>query len=242
MGKKQDVLSELYALCKQRNNFVFTNENVKAAAEKFKFKNPFDATKIDHMHLLPEILRLDDMFVVHLGGGMHKFVRGVKNGYHRMETIPEEQIRQWDYHPSLLNNINSSESNSLSMANNQRIIHHFLYGDISISPRVYNSNRTKIPMQYTVGDAQVNIEKLQMEIDLTVEHEGEVTFFEAKNGNPRDFNVFQLFHPYRYYLKVKSDDGLAVKTIRGCYLVRHRRVRGGGGGGGICRPPQVVPL
>lgn len=224
MGKKQDVLTELYAQCQQRNDFVFTNEDVKAAAQKFEFKNPFDATKIDNSSVLPHILKDDDVFVVHLGKGKHKFVQGIKQGYHSFEAIPAERRYQWPYRRSLLNAVNSSESNVLSMANNQRVIHDFLYADIAASPKAYGSNRTHIPLEYHIGATPVSINRVQVEIDFTMEYQGEVTFFEAKNGEPDDFNVFQLFHPYRYYMKVMEDKKLDIKTIRGCYLVR-----GGGG-------------
>ena len=224
MGKKQDVLVKLYEQCQLRKKFVFTNDDVRDVSKDVGFKNPFDATKIDSSSVLPAILKDDDVFVVHLGKGRHKFVTGIAAGYHAFEDIPAERRYQWPYRRSLLNAVNSSESNVLSMVNNQRIIHDFLYEDIVASPKAYNSNRTNIDLKYRIGETEVSIERMQVEIDYTLEYLGEVTFFEAKNGDPEDFNVFQLFHPYHYYIKVMEDKKLNIKTIRGCYLVR-----GGGG-------------
>lgn len=221
MNRKQKVLTELYARCKRRGDFVFTNEeDLKPVCAKFAFKNPFDATKIDTSRGLPEALKQDDMFVIHLGQGKHQFVPGIANGYHRFERVPEERTYQWRYRRSLLNNINTSESNTLSMADNQRIIHDFLYEDIAASPKSYGSNRTHIPLQYRIGNTDVNIDRVQVEIDFTMEYLGQVTFFEAKNGDPEDFNVFQLFHPFRYYVKSAKERGLDVKAVQCCYLVR----------------------
>lgn len=220
MNKKQAVLTEIYARCKQRGDLVFTNESdVKPVCAKLGFQNAYDLSKLDASVDLPEALLKDDMFVIHLGKGKHRFVKGIANGYHRFEPIPEEHMKKWQYRRSLLNRTNSSESNTLSMANNQRIIHDFLYEDIAAEPKAYNSHRTNIPLHYRIGDTSISIKRVQMEIDFTMEHLGEVTVFEAKNGDPRDFNVFQLFHPYHYYLKITREQRLDVRAIQCCYLV-----------------------
>lgn len=73
-------------------------------------------------------------------------------------------------------------------------------------------------MDYRIGDDEINVGRVQVEIDYTVEYQGEITVFEAKNGEPVDFNVFQLFNPFRYYLRVTEN--LSVSSIQCCYLVR----------------------
>lgn len=130
---KQTVIARLYALCREREDMTFDNNEVRAICEEVGFGNHFDVTKIDRSAALPETLRRDDVFVVHLGreGNQptrHQFVSGIANGYHTFEPIPEDCRQQWSYQPSILNNINTSESNTLSMGYNQRIIHAFLYG------------------------------------------------------------------------------------------------------------------
>ena len=139
-------------------------------------------------------------------------------GYHRFEPIPAERRYQWSYRRSILNNINTSESNILSVGYNQRIIHDFLYEDIAASPKVYSSNRTQIPLDYHIGSDRITATRVQVEIDFTLEYLGTITVFEAKNGAPDDFNVFQLFNPYRYYLQVtEGQPGIAINC---CYLLR----------------------
>lgn len=64
-----------------------------------------------------------------------------------------------------------------------------------------------------------------MEIDLTMELEGVVTVFEAKNGFPDDFALYQIFHPFKYYSILKREKGLEIKQISCCYVLR-KRVRG----------------
>lgn len=217
-SKKKQVLEALYAVCKERGDFVFNNDEVKEVCDRIGFVNPFDATKIDSSAVLPESIASDDAFVIHLGNGNHQFVFGIGAGYHRFETIPDSSKEQWKYRRSILNNINASESNILSVGFNQRIIHDFLYRDITASPKIYGSHRTKIPLSYRIGVDDIDVGKVQVEIDLTIEYQGKITIFEAKNGEPLDFNVFQLFNPYRYYLQ--AIDETNSFSINCCYLLR----------------------
>lgn len=217
-SRKQAVIARLYALCQERGDLTFDNAAVRDVAAQVGFGNPFDATKIDSSALLPTELRRDDVFIVHLGAGRHRFVSGIANGYHSFEPVSEENRYQWRYRPSILNNINTSESNILSVGYNQRIIHDFLYEDIAAAPKVYGSHRTQIPLDYRVGNDNIVVRRVQVEIDLTLEYLGTVTVFEAKNGEPADFNVFQLFHPFRYYRQATA--GIEGTRIQCCYLLR----------------------
>lgn len=217
-SKKKQVIEALYAECKARGRMAFDNDLVKEICADIGFSNPFDATKIDSSAGLPDALIKDDVLVVHLGGGNHQFVYGISTGYHQFEPIPDSHKSQWPYRRSILNNINTSESNILSVGYNQRIINDFLYEDIAASPKVYGSNRTHIPLDYRIGDDEISVSRVQVEIDMTMEHQGAITVFEAKNGAPADFNVFQLFNPYRYYLQVTENS--QDVSIDCCYLLR----------------------
>ena len=212
------VIAKLYDMCKSRGNFVFTNDDVRRVCGEVGFGNPFDATKIDSSAGLPDELIADDAFIVHMGSGSHRFVFGIESGYHRFEPIPDERRFRWNYRRSVLNNINTSESNILAVGYNQRIIHDFLYEDITASPKIYGSNRTQIALDYRIGDDAIDVSRVQVEIDMTMEHQGHVTVFEAKNGEPADFNVFQLFNPFRYY--IQAVENLAESSVECCYLIR----------------------
>ena len=220
LSKKKQVITELYRRCKERGQTRFHNDDVKAVCAKIGFSNAYDATKLDRSALLPPALVDDDVFVVHLGEGWHEFVEGIGVGYHRFENVPEEGHVQWPYHRSILNNVNTSESNILFVGYNHKIIHDFLYQDISAAPRQYGANRTKIPLTYSIGEHRIKATKVQMEIDLTVEYNNDVTVFEAKNGFPPDFNVFQLFNPVRYYWGLREELSLLIEEVNACYLMR----------------------
>ena len=221
LSRKQTIITELYALCKNRGNLVFDNTEVRTVCNRLGFSNQFDATKLDNSAALPQELVDDDAFVVHLGRGRHQFVFGIAVGYHEFEGIPEERRYQWPYRRSILNNINTSESNILSVGYNQRVIHDFLYDDIGAAPMIYFSNLAHIPLDCWIGSDEINATGVRVKLDFAAERLGTITVFAASNGEPPDFNVFQLFNPYRYYLKLGADRDIQTDTINGCYLLQH---------------------
>ncbi|MDI9313536.1 MAG: hypothetical protein QM529_02510 [Hydrotalea sp.] len=227
LSKKQ-IIEILFTDCKKKGDFVFHNDDVKKISQG-TFSNQFDVTKIDSSTKLPPILREMNYGLIHLGGGYHQFVYGINNLYHTFE-LTNDQI-QWPYQKSLLNNYNTSESNLLSVANNQRILHHFVFGencdvnhpDIKKRPKTYFPHRTKYQMSYLINNQLVETKKsLQMEIDLTIEYQGVVAVFEAKNGTPIDFSIYQLFNPCYYYHQARKDEKVngSLKEIYAVYLTR----------------------
>jgi hypothetical protein len=229
MGKKQLVLTELFEICRKRDGYVFDNDLVKKVCAKYGFKNPFDVTKIDNKKVLAPILIENDYAVIHLGSGKHQFVKNIDLVFHRFEQT-ELEI-EWQYRKSILNEYNTSESNILSVANNQRILHHFAFGedkefdddDILKRPKTYFPHRTKTDLNYRFGRlGSVTLQHMQVEIDLTIEYQGNVCIFEAKNGRPETFSIYQIYHPFLYYHKAKASDALLgkISDIRAIYVVR----------------------
>ncbi len=226
MGKKQQVISELLKICIANQNFTFHNDLVKQVCAQIGFGNPYDVTKVDNSSLLPNDVKKQDYFIVHLGSGYHKFVKGIHLGYHKFEPIKDSEKFNWKYRKSLLNEFDTSEANILSVASNQRILHDFLYEDIVASPKVYNARRTKKTIAYSIGNQNISTTNLQMEIDLTLEYQGNVTIIEGKNKFPEDFAVYQLFHPYKYYCELKKEENIAIENVSCCYILRKLREEG----------------
>ena len=225
-GGKKQILTDLFNMCRERGDMSFTSRELRSAAARYNFSNPHDAVKIDNLSKLPEALRENDHCIVHLGKGRHQFIRGVTAGFHRFERIPSECAVERVYNPSLLNEINTSESNILSVGVNQRIFHEFLYGDSNANPKVYGSHRTKRSVSYTMAGASIRTDSLQMEFDLTFELGGRVTIFEGKNETAEnmtgDFAVYQLFHPHLYYSALKEEEDYAIDKIDCCYFLRRK--------------------
>ncbi len=218
--KKQKALAEIFHICLNRGDMVFDNKLAAKIGKKYGVANYFDITKVDSSSKLPSEMRDEDYFLLHLGGGKHMFVKGIRYGYHKFEPISEDEIFEWKYRKSILNEIDTSESNIISVGINQRIIHDFLYDDIVASPKIYGARRTKTSFKFYVGHTVVETENVQMEIDGVVEYLGDVTTIEGKNGGPIDFAVYQLYYPFRYYNKMKMDMNLPIKKINSLYLLR----------------------
>lgn len=236
ISRKKIVIEEVFKICKAKNDFVFHNDLVKDVSRKIGVGNPFDVTKLDTKKKLPQTLVEEGYAVIHLGKGYHKFLKKMDLVFHHFEPIQEEI--QWQYRKSLLNNYNTSESNILSVANNQRILHHFLFGediefddvDISKRPKTYFPHRTRKSFSYNFGkDLPVSVEKMQIEIDLTLEFEGIVSIFEAKNGKPDNFSIYQLYHPFLYYYTANEQEDVRgkIKEIFCVYMARQRNKKSG---------------
>ena len=221
-NKKSLVIKKIFNLCKENNDYVFDNKLVKDIAKEVGFGNPFDVTKLDNTQKFPEILLKNDYFIIHLGGGKHKFVKGINKGFHKFEKINSKSIYDWKYRQSILNEYDTSESNILSVGFNQRIIHDFLYDDIVANPKMYGSRRTKTSLNYFIGKEKIDASNLQMEIDLTTEYNGLVTIFEGKNNFPENFAVYQLYFPFLYYYNLQKNNELDIKQINCCYLLRKK--------------------
>ena len=230
-GKKKLVITEIFKICVKKNNLEFHNNLVKEVCKKKGFGNPFDVTKLDSKKKLPDILLENDYAIIHTGRGNHKFIKGIENVYHSFEPI--QKTIEWQYKKSILNHFNSSESNILSVANNQRILHHFLFNkdtefddvDIFKRPKTYFPHRTKTTFEYNFGkDNKHFIEKIQIEIDLTIEFEGTVGIFESKNGKPETFSIYQLYHPFLYYnnANLNSEIKGKIKKIICVFVVREK--------------------
>ncbi len=228
---KKEIIQILFNNCKDKGDFIFHNNDIKQISQG-TFSNQFDVTKLDSSHKLPKVLQDNNYALIHLGGGYHQFVYGIHNLYHTLEAV-EKKI-DWPYQKSLLNNYNTSESNLLSVANNQKILHDFVFGkncdvnhvDVKKRPKTYFPHRTKYKMSYMIGNQPVETTKsLQMEIDLTIEYQGVVAVFEAKNGKPTDFSIYQLFNPCYYYHQAKKDDRIngMLKQIYGVYVNRENK-------------------
>ena len=223
-NKKQQAITKIfqYLSGKGREPFEFDNNLVKEITG-VHFSNQFDTTKFDATEKLPQILKDNDYFIVHLGGGKHRFVRGIREGYHSFELIPPTNVKPWPYKKSILNETTTGESAILSLCYNQMIMQDFLYDDIRAHPKLYFARRTQTSFEYHIGDQHIAVDNLQLEIDMTLEMDQVVVVFEAKNLLRNDFAVMQLYGPYRYCRNLAEKMNLEIKGIRPVFVVRFVR-------------------
>lgn len=223
INKKALVLTDILHYCLSNNDLVFDNDVIKKFSAKHKFKNPFDVTHLETSKILPPALVENDVFVIHLGKGRHKFIKGISRGYHIFENV--NNVENWSYRKSILNEFDSSESNILSVASNQKIIHDFLLQGSQMPPNIYFPRRSNITGQFKIDDQIIALDNQQIEIDLTLEHQGLVVVLEAKNKFHADFAIYQIYYPFLYYTQLKESNKLPITQIACCYLLR-RKIEG----------------
>lgn len=74
-------------------------------------------------------------------------------------------------------------------------------------------------------------------MDLAMEYQGVVTVLEAKNSFRRDFAIYQLFHPFKFYLSQSAKYGIPITEVNACYVLKQT-----GRGRGQAMPKTIVRL
>ena len=240
-SKKAKLQDALVRFCIERDGpgqpmYIFTNDEVKELSMPIGFRNHNDATHIDTSEKLSPMMKKEGLAVVHLGteGGVgnvarHAFIRGVDLVFHRFEQIETADITRLKYRPGPLDHLNTSESNILSIVHNHGILREFLYpGDLRAAPHMYMAHRTRVNPKYSIGTLSVPTGLIQIEVDMTLEYEGNITVFEGKNWKKGrgDFAIYQLYMPFRYYYLRMQNEEIDVSNIVCCYVVRRKHSNG----------------
>src|SRR5437660_1670182 len=151
-GKKKEKMTQILEYLRKNRVEppIFDNQLVKEITGS-EFGNQFDLTKFPSTEKLPDELRRNDCFPIHLGMGRHQIIFGLEKGYHRFETIPSKSIRSWEYVRSVSDGSDTSEAGALSLAFNEQVIVHFLFNDRTIAPKIHLPRRTKHSFAYTIA-------------------------------------------------------------------------------------------
>lgn len=216
---KKPILARLWADVKARGApWTFDNEgDVKHAIAEHKkstgvaWRNYADLTKVDFKDDLPDQMIADDVFIVHLGGGKHQFIKGIDLSYHRLEAVSPADQHVEAYTRSLWDAMEGgkhSEAGDLSRIFNLRIFHRFLYDNPGKEVRIHLPGRKKYrePLDYLIGPTPIRTNDLQIEMDFMAESESanaplEICIAEAKSTRDTTFNISQLYIPYRFILE-----------------------------------------
>tara|TARA_Y100000589_G_scaffold326098_1_gene365263 strand:+ start:456 stop:1274 length:819 start_codon:yes stop_codon:yes gene_type:complete len=241
MSKKSQLQDALVRFCIDRDGpnqpmYVFTNDDVKTLSMDVGFRNHNDATHIDTSANLSPLMAKEGLAVVHLGTergvgnvAKHAFIRGVDNVFHTFEEIETGNVRQLKYRPGPLDHLNTSEANILSIVHNHGILREFLYpGDLRANPHIYMAHRTRVQPEYRIGSMEIPANLIQIEVDMTLEYDGNITVFEGKNwkSGRNDFAIYQLYMPFRYYHLRKLNGEIDIERIECCYVVRRKHKTG----------------
>ncbi|MDD9802184.1 MAG: hypothetical protein OXU53_06490 [Deltaproteobacteria bacterium] len=218
-GKKKQVLADLFAQCRARGTMIFTNEEVSETADRIGFENPYDAVNIDQISQIPDVMRKADFTLIHVGEGAYMFVRGLSTAFHEFEPIPSNCVFMRKYRHGILDELDTSKDDILSVGMNQRILPDFLPDEFAAIPNIYNTRPTKKSLDYTFNETPIQATNLQIEMDMACEYDNCVTIFKGKSVPTPDFPVHQLFHPWLYFTTLRENGEIESKGLGCCYLM-----------------------
>lgn len=215
-SKKRLMIAEIYQGLKKIDSrsdvLQFGNEMVKEVSTKHRFRNLFDATKFNTFESLPECLKEDGFFIVHLGRGNHAFVRG--KGFHYFEPIVN--IKDWKLSHSVVSKLGNSEADTVSTTFNEKMVHDFLFDHPVDELKIHNSRRSTTDYVFWIGKNQLHADHLQIEMDALFENKDTIATVEVKNVKHTNFEIRQLYSTFRYLDRFRRD-GLIPNN----YKIRH---------------------
>jgi len=154
--------------------------------------------KFDTREDYPEILLRNGYVLLPIKNGIYTLVKG--DPFHDLERINEigEYVSELKFKPETLFKV-QGESCFLDYAYLSGLLECFLgISNLKLTIR----GRSFSPFfRFNVNNVELEVEKVQIEIDAGYESISEIVLVEAKVGMPTNFNIRQLYYPYRSWYK-----------------------------------------
>ena len=181
-------------------NLVHTNQIKKRSRKDLRLM-----TKFDNYNSQPEIFKKQGYFILPLKNrGNFALVRG--EGFEKLDNIENDPNIYVSRLGEQLVSLSKGhgESRYIDTAYYTGLMEEFLGIQglyLTIRGRQYCN-----PFSFMVGNVgPINVESVQMEVDAGFENIDNIVLMEAKVGKPEDFNIRQLFYPYRHWkINVKN--------------------------------------
>ncbi|MFW6272583.1 MAG: type II restriction enzyme, partial [bacterium] len=179
-----------------------------SAQEIKKHKEPRLMTKFDHSKNRPEIFKKNKLGILPVDNGMY-----VIGKFSLYKTLPktEDDKPKFMKLPSFLESIDPeniySENNALNVALLSGMISDLVGEDVyeTISGRM-RSSKFSFYVNSENEKSHIEVKKPQIEIDGGFESTNNIIVVEAKNSQPEDFIIRQLYYPYRFWkMKVNKE-------------------------------------
>lgn len=210
---KRLTVSEYWDLIFEKYNILNKIEKegffIISAEQIREYKEPRLMTKFDFSKQLPQIFKKYNLGMLPINNGT--YILGDFNLYSKLPSIkPKPKILEI---PSYIETIDPnnvySESNALHVALLSGILDDAIGEKLvqTISGRMRpNGFSFKVSTSKNNKTRKITIDRPQIEIDGGYESLNKVILVEAKNQQPDDFIIRQLFYPYRYWNeKVKKE-------------------------------------
>lgn len=179
----------------------------KLSADSIKeFREPRLMTKHDTSQSVPSPLKNNDLNVIALGGSPYEFAIGrfeLFEEFPDMAGIRPQMISLPDYETLAAENI-TSESNAINALIISQALDVFLGEEPGSTVETFNGRMGSGAFSFFVNGKDgkrypIDVKGAQLEIDGGFENDNSVIIMEAKNVIHDDFNVRQLYYPFRRY-------------------------------------------
>lgn len=210
-----EVLFEKYSIAAQLEN----QETVEISAAQIKQQGfePRLLAKIDHSKDQPSIFKNLKLGILPIS--VDKYVIGHFNMFKAVEEQASKSTPAVFLEPSRFDTLGSevitSESGMLNLLAAQDMFSKLFKGPFS---QTISGRRRTLDFKFSieVGDKkrEIRVDRAQIEIDAGFESPGEVLLIEAKNREIADFNVRQIYYPFRTFL------GATEKKLRNLVVSR----------------------
>ena len=187
----------------EQHGFVYVNaDDIKAASDK---REPRLLAKQDTKNSRPEVFRQNKLSILPVENGKYIIFQDESaKTYYPLEKIltevPAEQYQPTkDYreYESLDARNLSSESQAIDFANLVSLLKTFT-NEKELNLTIRGRQRSEKFLVTLPGSHHtVNVDGVQIEVDAGFESPQKIYLFEAKLGRVEDFNIRQLYYPYR---------------------------------------------
>jgi len=172
-----------------------------------KHKEPRLMTKFDHSKNRPKIFKDHNLSILPIDNG--EYIIGPFELYKSLDdkTVKPKVMQLPDFYETIdIENI-YSETNALNVAEISGMITDLAKEDVkqTIAGRM-RANQFGFKVNTKEKPFEINVGKPQIEIDGGYESSNKIIVIEAKNSEPDDFIIRQLYYPYRYWkMKVNKE-------------------------------------
>jgi len=187
----------------ERHGFVYVSaDDIKAASDK---REPRLLAKQDTKNSRPEVFKQNKLSILPVENGKYIIFRDeLARTYYPLEKIltevPVEEyqpVKDYQEYQSLDVRNLSSESQAIDFANLVSLLKTFT-GEKELNLTIRGRLRSeKFPVKIPGSHHTAEVDGVQIEVDAGFESPEKIYLFEAKLGRVEDFNIRQLYYPFR---------------------------------------------
>lgn len=198
--------------------FLISPDQLKELSDK---REPRLLAKIDSLKSSPEIFKKNKLSILSVQNDLYMVFKDadfktfypVKQLYDTVDTeeyCPELDFRKFE---SLSINEISSESQAIDFAYIISLIRTFTgEKELYLTIRGRHGSK-KFSFNIPASKQPVNVSGVQIEVDAGFESPSKIYLFEAKMGRVDDFNIRQLFYPYKDWLSKSTKEIIPIFFI-----------------------------